>query len=321
MGTMAFIDKSHSVYDAQYLQFHTDIDVTFTMTGETDNGLTFGASIDLDEFDTDRTLPVAVNEETGAPEDISVGGSPAFDNSTQGGESIFVSGAFGTLTMGDTDGAFDWAMQEVGILVSINDDHTSHAGFSYNSGLDGTYDGQIARYDYTLGDFSVALSAEIADLTGSDEELVDDLDELDDDAVLGIGFKYNTEFAGTAVGLAFGYQTNDNQDIYGMSADATLAFGLRAILNYSKLENDDSGDSDHYAIGLGYEFQGIGVAMNYGANEVDGDDNDSSGFGLVANYDLGGGAVLQAGYGKSDVDGDDNDDDDDSYSFGIAMSF
>ncbi len=27
-------------------EFHTDIDVTFSMTGETDTGLTFGASID-----------------------------------------------------------------------------------------------------------------------------------------------------------------------------------------------------------------------------------------------------------------------------------
>ncbi|KKL69695.1 hypothetical protein LCGC14_2112360, partial [marine sediment metagenome] len=36
-------------------QFHTDIDVTFSMSGSTDNGLTFGASIDLDESDTDRT--------------------------------------------------------------------------------------------------------------------------------------------------------------------------------------------------------------------------------------------------------------------------
>ena len=30
-------------------QFHTDIDVTFGMSGEADNGLSFGASVDLDE--------------------------------------------------------------------------------------------------------------------------------------------------------------------------------------------------------------------------------------------------------------------------------
>ena len=32
-------------------QFFTDIDVTFTMSGEADNGLTFGANVDLDESD------------------------------------------------------------------------------------------------------------------------------------------------------------------------------------------------------------------------------------------------------------------------------
>src|SRR6056297_3279247 len=79
-------------------QFVQDIDITFTMSGTADNGLTFGAAIDLDEN----------------------------------------AGGVGTLTMGDTDGAFDWALQEVDYngAASINDDHTVHAGFSGNAGLD-----------------------------------------------------------------------------------------------------------------------------------------------------------------------------------------
>ena len=91
-------------------QFHTDIDVTFTMSGETDNGLTFGASIDLDESDGSGTGATAV------------GASAAFGNTTQGGETVFISGSFGTLTMGDTDGAFDWALTEVAIGGAIADD-------------------------------------------------------------------------------------------------------------------------------------------------------------------------------------------------------
>src|SRR6056297_1358365 len=35
--------------DATKAQVFSDIDVTFSMSGEADNGLTFGASIDLDE--------------------------------------------------------------------------------------------------------------------------------------------------------------------------------------------------------------------------------------------------------------------------------
>ena len=37
-----------STEDAE-TQFFTDLDVTFTMSGEADNGLVFGATIDLDE--------------------------------------------------------------------------------------------------------------------------------------------------------------------------------------------------------------------------------------------------------------------------------
>ena len=70
---------------------HADIDVAFAMSGQTDAGPTFCASIDLDESDG-----------AGAG-----GTSNAFDNRDQGGEEIFISGAFGTQTMGDADGALD----------------------------------------------------------------------------------------------------------------------------------------------------------------------------------------------------------------------
>jgi outer membrane protein OmpU len=88
-------------------------------------------------------------------------------NQDDAGVAIFISGDLGTLTLGDTDGALDWAMQEVDFngAASINDDHTTHAGFNGNGGLDGHYDGQILRYDYSFGDFSVALSVEQDDNT------------------------------------------------------------------------------------------------------------------------------------------------------------
>jgi hypothetical protein len=114
-------------------QFVQDIDITFTMSGTADNGTTFGAAIDLDE-------------------------NAAGVNQDDAGVAIFISGDLGTLTLGDTDGALDWAMQEVDFngAASINDDHTTHAGFNGNGGLDGHYDGQILRYDYSFGDFSFA---------------------------------------------------------------------------------------------------------------------------------------------------------------------
>ncbi len=69
-------------------QFFNDVDIKFTLTGESDSGLSFGAVVDLDEAGN------LGNE---------------FDNQ---GTSVFISGAFGTLTMGDTDGAIDWAITD-----------------------------------------------------------------------------------------------------------------------------------------------------------------------------------------------------------------
>ncbi|MCV6596543.1 MAG: porin [Mangrovicoccus sp.] len=66
--------------ESQNYAFAFDLDIDFTATGETDSGIVFGASIDAD--DTAKAQGVR-----------------GFD-----GE-VFVSGAFGRLAMGDTDGA------------------------------------------------------------------------------------------------------------------------------------------------------------------------------------------------------------------------
>ncbi|NVK61771.1 MAG: porin, partial [Rhodobacteraceae bacterium] len=86
-------------------QFFTDLDVTFTMTGEADNGLTFGATIDLDEA-ADYNNPGRFER----PGD-------------QGGENMFVSYGGATLTMGDTDGALDARVPEMALAGgSLADD-------------------------------------------------------------------------------------------------------------------------------------------------------------------------------------------------------
>jgi len=106
-------------------QFFTDIDVTFTMSGETDSGLTFGASVDLDEGgDASIAGGVAVNNEA------------TNNNADDGGATIFISGSFGTVTMGD-----------IGVAVSIDDDNGA-GEVGYAVGL---------RYNLDLGGTTVAL--------------------------------------------------------------------------------------------------------------------------------------------------------------------
>jgi outer membrane protein OmpU len=272
-------------------QFWTDIDVTFSMSDEADNGLTFGAKVDLDE-------------------------NNAFSGTSQGGETIFIAYGPAKLTMGDTDGAFDAAMQEVGIGGSIDDAHTGHVGFS---GFDGTYGGQIATFQYSFDSFTGYLSTEIDD-TGTG------------DPVLGLGVAYSGDLGGLTLGVGLGYQTTDTnggvagggQEIWGISLSTSFNNGLQAILNYSSESRDAwAADEQYTAIGLGYTMNALTIGFNYGVHEnhagVSGDTDD--GFGLAVNYDLGGGLAVQFGYGKSNMENGGVKTENDQFSLGLAMSF
>lgn len=275
-------------------QFFQDLDVTFNMSGTTDNGLTFGATIDLDE---------------------STGAAPAVNNNADdGGASIFISGDFGTLTMGNTDGAMDWAMTEafnVGNPGTLGDEETEHAG-ALGDYLDGDYDGQIVRYDNTLGDFGFAVSVE-ADDTGTR------------DLGYAVGVKYNLDLGGTTVALGVGHQRanyagNVDGDITGISATAKMAAGISAGVTYSQFNNAAGivgADGNHVGVGAGYSMGAVSLHANYGQYDFD-NGAEIKGYGLSAGYDLGGGLSLLAGYGNSDIGGLPSTD---RYTFGASMSF
>ena len=311
-------------------ELHTDIDVTFAMSGQTDTGLTFGASIDLDESDGKADA----------------GNSLAFDGRTQGGEEIFVSGAFGTLTMGDTDGALDWALQEIGIGSSLGDAHTVHAGYNGNDFADG-YGGQIVRYEHSFGDFAVAVSVNPSD--GSPNDAIPALGREDPnndpfvallfprDDILAAGAKYNATLMAVDLGVGIGWSQlghgGKDNDALGISLDADFGNGFRAILNWVDMGDspdhekdfaqwrvfegagdmanpnyeynilDEDGPERYMGIGLGYAIDDWTFAINFGLYTEDQpdttEDPEQRGFAVVVNYDLGGGAELQLGYSKS----------------------
>ena len=287
--------------------FFTDIDVTFTMSGETDNGLTFGAAVDLDEG--------------------GAGAAAVANNRDDGGIAIFLSGDFGTVTLGDTDGAMDWALTEawVGNAGSINDDETGHAG-ALGSYLDGVYDGQILRYNYSIGDFGFAISAELDDAGVRDNGYA-------------IGFRYGIDIGGGSVNLGLGYQEattgpagiagfantgipvapNILVTAIGVSAAVNLDNGLQAALQYSEWDfNNGVNTAEHLGLGVGYAFDAITVSANWGAYSSNNAALDATeGYGIAAAYDRGGGASVHVGYGNSsNLAGSTS-----SWSFGVAMSF
>ena len=110
-------------------------------------------------------------------------------------------------------------------------------------------------------------------------------------------------------------------DVIGVSAAVSLDNGLSGSVQYSDWDFASGPDTTHVNVSAGYSFDAFTVSGNYGIYDID-TVGDVEGFGLAASYDLGGGAVVHAGYGSSDY----SDiapalDAVETYSFGIAFSF
>ncbi|MCZ8334331.1 MAG: porin [Rhodobacteraceae bacterium] len=285
-------------------EFHTDVDVSFAMSGETDSGLSFGVKVDLDEAGN------------------------LGDTTDNNGTAVFVEGAFGKFTMGDTDGALDWAVADADALTSIADDHTGHLYFFGANGLDGSHDDQVARYEYSFGDFAAAISYEQANNNTAGT--------LQDDNVA-IGATYKMDMGGTALSFGIGYQSGSqdaaggdavftNGDVIGISVKAELAGGFTAALGYTSTDYDalgvnglasDEVDFDHTGLGLTYTTGALSLHANVGMFDPAVGASDET-YGLAVNYDLGGGAVVMAGYGSDTSAAVGNQS---TYSIGLGLSF
>ena len=316
-------------------RFHTDIDVTFTMSGTTDAGVSFGAAIDIDEGGVD---------------------APAVaDDDDDGGIAVFMSRpeSFGTITMGDTAGAIAWAVSDARGAGpgSIRDNH-EHGGSSGNDGLDARHDNQILRWDRAIGSgFSLAASVELDDDTGgtptSDTH----------DPILGVGGTYSMAMGVGTLGLGGGFQMGSfaheiangagGDPLWDHEVEATavggsvsLDFGsggdgFRVVADGGLMEADGSVSDDdgvaevadveamHIGVGVGYTVGAISLGVNVGTKttestyDVRGDNNATvieetvEGIGFTAQYDLGGGAKLQFGVGSSETETD--------YAYGSAV--
>lgn len=297
-------------------QFHNDWQVNFNFSGTMDSGVEFGGTVQIEESNGSGAI-------NGGP---ATGDGPKIDD-----EAFWVSGTFGKVTLGETKGAIDWAVPDVYSGSGISDDHSTHAGAYWNTGLDGAYDDQILRYEYSFGDFGVALSAEMDD-TGVQ------------DTIWGLGGKWSGQLSGLDVTAGLGYQSNGGADTVSVGATAAMSNGLSFALGYANFNHDDGADgvlgtaddgivfTDYVGNGVLVDnWWGLGVAYTTGALTVGANYSvysaavagvsDPSGWGLVANYDLGGGAVAMASYGASDNGASGNGHGEETWSIGLGLSF
>ena len=116
-------------------------------------------------------------------------------------------------------------------------------------------------------------------------------------------------------GLGFGVAYTQFSDFAARSYAETGVVGTNAAVTPGVVT-----DADHVGVGVSYTTGAWLVAANYGQYDFDNAAfPDASGYGLVVNYDLGGGAVVQAGYGDSDIDN--NNGALETWSLGVAMAF
>jgi outer membrane protein OmpU len=258
--------------DGDDVYFTHRVRAKFTLSGESDAGFSFGASF--------------------RP-------SNAYEaNEEQAGE-VFISGAFGTLTMGDTDSA---AQATVGQVDGV--------------GLTGLGDlneilllGDLttsARYDYSTG--GLTLSASYGQHTANDYSVAAAY------AFDGYKFSIGHEKNGTGLATAFwgSYYALEKQTVLGadatfgavtMKARYSMADAVHSILFTPPINGIYDAKFTQYALSATYAMDALSLTAFVAGDELSatGVDNvtNTDRIGLGAAYDLGGGASLKAGYANS----------------------
>jgi outer membrane protein OmpU len=251
--------------------FYNNVSVTAAMSGETDNGLTFGASltfragndVDLDVGDLGDNLENEFSDVDDVDNDV---GNVDLGN-------IYVSGGFGKLTF-DRDG-----------IDNVHDDEIQHD----------------VMYEHTLGNvaFSATYNLDNGDTVG------DEYSAKVAYTANPVTFTFKTDDSGEA-DATLAYVMNDmitasiNYDTDGQTIDAIeakkttvkAAYSNNGLTAHLALADDDD---DQWELGLGYAANDLSVVAVIAEN----DGGDSTETDLTASYDLGGGISINAATNES----------------------
>ena len=242
------------------VEFKSRIRITFDAMGTTDAGLEFGGSVRADNYEDDQAT-----------------------NGLEG--SVYVSGSFGKLSMGDVDGA---ALAAVGDLDGVG--YTGIGDLNEVAYLSRLFDvDESLLYSYTAGDIS---------FYASHDQLAED------DQVMGLGLAYDMGDFSVALGIEDADAVSDNHIIIGVGASLGDV-SLKAIYG-------DLGDGNQMGVSATFGVGATSVTAFWeDTEELAGEEA----FGIGASYDLGGGATLAGGYVSNETDSTD------AFDLGIKFSF
>jgi outer membrane protein OmpU len=269
-------------------QFSSRVRIVFTASGETDTGLSFGATMRADQN----------------------GGNT--DGTRNTDSTVFISGAFGKLTMGDVDGAAAAAVGQVdGVGYTGLSDHNEitfigTAGVNFNNNFsvfpDLAYSSDTSvLYEYATGPVSIYASSTqlnyVASLFGG----------FDAQA-----YSVGASYAIDAYKFSAGYEKLNFDAVAGalfidgknwvLGADA--GFGPVTVkARYSQADLNDSNSNyyelDQWALSGTYKIDALSLTAFASSKEGKRDSganvNTYDALGLGASYELGGGASVSGG--------------------------
>lgn len=264
-------------YDSEDWNFSSRARVKFTLSGTTDSGLEFGASFKTSDLRGDSTQDPR--------------------NGSRG--SVFLSGAFGKLTMGDVASAPEELFGDLSDVGYLGDDQgTAGAGLTNDIPyltLDNETQSALL-YTYSTGPISVA--AAMSDGHGYGTVAADE------SQAYSVAAAYT--FGNYTVGL--GYEQLDGETAADDMSQTELAgiakFGNTDVKAYYAIGGDENPVDDAVGVSVASAFNAVTV-KGYVQKVNFTDDTDVTWYGLGADYDLGGGAILAAGVQDDDVDGSD----------------
>ena len=224
--------------DGGDLEFSSRVRISFSASGETDGGLTFGGSIRAD------------NAGNGAKGEAG---------------SVHIAGPFGKLEMGDVDGA---AKKAVGNASAVGFSALDEkVNMSYLSGDDDP----TALWSYSMGDLNLYASSENPGPEG-DQTLSGALGYNIGGVGVAVGIERRGDDDHVAAGLsaALGdasvklvYGSQDDQDQYG--ASASFVTGAATFTAYTSSNLDGQ---DHFGLGAAFDLGG-GASIKGGFEDGD----------------------------------------------------
>lgn len=289
------------VFDGEDVQFSQRARVQFNLSGQTDTGLEFGASFRADQASAAQT-----------------GGWRSNDESSNRRGTVWISGAFGKLAMGDVNSAAEEAFGDLTAIGFTGLNDIADIPYISGDGSDVLDQGPGALYSYSTGAFEFHLGLsdgnQAVNYTGTDT-----IEGADTDATYSLAAAYSADTF--KVGL--GYLDNGDEDTNPYGGSQWIVYGSTefsgvGLKAYYSSFDDVAANAvvDNFSGLAGYDLDksyGLTADYTFGATTVTGflrrdelvsiaaADKDYDSFGIGAVYDLGGGASLNGGVVDTDT--------------------